>query len=53
MWNYSSNSLRINFRKKNKIKHSDIILGFAGRYAKQKNISDKLAGELFKIWNSL
>lgn len=39
---YSSNSLRINFRKKNKIKHSDIILGFAGRYAKQKNIESLL-----------
>ena len=35
---YSSKSLRINFRTKNKIKQSDIILGFAGRYAKQKNI---------------
>ena len=35
---YPSRSLRLNFRKKNKIKHSDIILGFAGRYAKQKNI---------------
>ena len=31
-------SLRLNFRIKNKIKQSDIILGFAGRYAKQKNI---------------
>ena len=35
---YSSKSLRLNFRIKNKIKQSDIILGFAGRYAKQKNI---------------
>ncbi len=39
---YSSKYLRSNFRKKNKIKRSDIILGFAGRYAKQKNITSLL-----------
>ena len=39
---YSSNSLRSNFRKKNKIKQTDIILGYAGRYAKQKNIESLL-----------
>jgi glycosyltransferase involved in cell wall biosynthesis len=39
---YPSKKLRINFKKKNKIKKSDIILGFAGRYAKQKNIKSIL-----------
>ena len=39
---YSSNNLRLNFRKKNKIKKTDIILGYAGRYAKQKNIESLL-----------
>ena len=39
---YLSKYLRSNFRKKNKIKRSDIILGFAGRYAKQKNITPLL-----------
>ena len=39
---YSSKYLCSNFRKKNKIKRSDIILGFAGRYAKQKNITSLL-----------
>ena len=34
--------LRLNFRKRNKIKKSDIIIGYAGRYAKQKNISSML-----------
>ena len=39
---YSSNNLRSNFRKKNKIKESDILVGYAGRYAKQKNIDSLL-----------
>ena len=39
---FSSRYLRSNFRKKNKIKKNDIILGFAGRYAKQKNINSLL-----------
>lgn len=39
---YPSNNLRSNFRKKNKIKKTDIILGYAGRYAKQKNIESLL-----------
>jgi len=30
--------LRSNFRKRNKIKKTDIIIGYAGRYARQKNI---------------
>ena len=40
---YPSDNLRLNFRKKNKIKKTDIILGYAGRYAKQKNIGSLLA----------
>ena len=39
---YSSKYLRSSFRKKNKIKKTDIILGYAGRYAKQKNIPSLL-----------
>ena len=39
---YSSKYLRSSFRKKNKIKKTDIILGYAGRYAKQKNIQSLL-----------
>lgn len=39
---YPSQLIRSNFMKKNKIKKNDIILGFAGRYAKQKNIPSLL-----------
>ncbi len=39
---YPSKNLRSNFRKRNKINKSDIILGFAGRYAKIKNIPSLL-----------
>jgi len=35
---YPNNNFRKKFRKKNKIKNQDFIIGFAGRYAKQKNI---------------
>jgi len=35
---YPSKYLYTTFRKKNKIKKTDIVLGYAGRYAKQKNI---------------
>lgn len=41
---YSSNSKRLKFRKKNKLKISDIIIGFAGRYTKEKNIYALLSG---------
>ncbi len=36
------NRLREIFRKENKIKKSDIIIGYAGRYARQKNIQSML-----------
>ena len=36
------NRLRVKFRKRNKIKKTDIILGYAGRYARQKNIFSML-----------
>lgn len=39
---YPSKHLRSNFRKMNKINKSDIIFGYAGRYAKQKNIPNLL-----------
>lgn len=39
---YPSKYLRSSFKKKNKIKKTDIILGYAGRYAKQKNIPSLL-----------
>ena len=35
---YPSNYMRLKFRKINKISKTDIIIGYAGRYAKQKNI---------------
>lgn len=35
---YSSKNLRNKFRLRNKVKNKDIILGFAGRFSKQKNI---------------
>lgn len=39
---YPINYLRSNFRLKNKKKKSDVIIGYAGRYAKQKNIYSML-----------
>jgi glycosyltransferase involved in cell wall biosynthesis len=39
---FNSNILRIKFRKKYKIQKTDIVLGYAGRYAKQKNIESLL-----------
>lgn len=39
---FPSKNLRFNFRKKYKIKKKQFILGYAGRYAKQKNISSLL-----------
>ena len=40
---FPSKKLRINFRKKHNIKKTQIVLGFAGRYAKQKNIPSLLS----------
>ena len=39
---FSSKIKRLNFRKKYKIKKSDIIFGFAGRYTYEKNINSIL-----------
>ena len=39
---YPLKSLRSDFRIKNKIKKSDLIIGYAGRYVKQKNIFSML-----------
>ncbi len=39
---YPLKNLRSDFRIRNKIKNSDIIIGYAGRYAKQKNITSML-----------
>jgi len=39
---YPSKNLHLDFRKKNNIKRSDIVIGYAGRYAKQKNILSML-----------
>lgn len=49
------NRLRKNFRKKYKIKKSDIIIGYAGRYARQKNISSILIGfsKIVKNYNNV
>lgn len=35
---YPQRNIHLNFRKKNKIKKKIFVLGYAGRYAKQKNI---------------
>ena len=52
---YPSKILRSNFRKKIKKKKSDIILGFAGRYAKQKNIPSLLIAfsKIIKDYNNV
>ena len=52
---YSSKILRSNFRKKIKKIKSDIILGFAGRYAKQKNIQSLLIAfsKIIKDYNNV
>lgn len=39
---YPLKKLRINFRERYKINDSDIIIGYAGRYARQKNIFSML-----------
>ena len=41
---YYSKELRSKFRIKNKIRKKDFILGYAGRYSKQKNIESLLIG---------
>ncbi len=48
-------NLRYNFRKKNKIYSSDIVIGYAGRYAKQKNILSMLLAfsKISKIHNNI
>jgi len=39
---FSSKNERLNFRKKYNLNKNDIVLGFAGRYTKEKNISSLL-----------
>ena len=41
---YPSKFQRLNFRRKNRIKDTDIVLGFAGRYTSEKNIRSLLIG---------
>ena len=52
---YPSKYLRSNFRKKYKINKTDIILGYAGRYAKQKNINSLLFAfsKITKVYNNV
>ena len=52
---FKSSRLRAQFRKKNKIKNKDVILGFAGRYAKQKNIESLLLAfsEIIKDYQNI
>jgi glycosyltransferase involved in cell wall biosynthesis len=47
--------LRSKFRKKNEINTSDIVIGFAGRYAKQKNINSMLYAfsKISKVKNNM
>ena len=40
---FNSNKLRKNFREKYKINNTEFVLGYAGRYAKQKNIFSLLS----------
>ena len=41
---FSSKNERLTFRKKYKLKETDIVLGFAGRYTREKNIDSLLLG---------
>ena len=52
---FPSKNLRYNFRKRNKICNSDIVIGYAGRYAKQKNIFSMLLAfsKISKIHNNI
>ena len=52
---YSSKIIRSNFRKINKIQKSDIILGYAGRYVKQKNLDTLLLvfSKISKKYNNI
>lgn len=52
---FSSKELRLNFRKKEKINKTDIIIGYAGRYARQKNIFSMLNAfsNLTKIYDNV
>ena len=52
---FPSKQLHLNFRKKHKINESDIILGYAGRYAKQKNIPNLLFAfsKIIKNYNNV
>ena len=52
---YPSKYVNLTFRKKNKIKKSDMILGFAGRYSSQKNIHSMLIAfsQIIKDYNNV
>ena len=52
---FPSKQLRLNFRKTHKINKSDIIFGYAGRYAKQKNIPNLLLAfsKIIKNYNNV
>jgi len=52
---YPSKYLNLKFRKNNKINKSDIILGFAGRYIEEKNITSLLLAfsSLIKSYNNV
>jgi glycosyltransferase involved in cell wall biosynthesis len=52
---FPSKKLRLSFRKKEKINKNDLILGYAGRYARQKNLHSMLLAfsKISKIYNNL
>ena len=52
---YPSKNQRLNFRKQYKIKKTDIVLGFAGRYAAEKNINSLLLAfsKIIKNYNNV
>jgi glycosyltransferase involved in cell wall biosynthesis len=52
---YPSKYLNLNFKRKYKISKSDIVLGYAGRFAKQKNIYSMLLAfsNILKVNNNI
>ena len=52
---YPSKNQRLNFRKQHKIKKTDTVLGFAGRYAAEKNINSLLFAfsKIIKNYNNI
>ena len=52
---FNSNNQRSTFRKKYNLKNTDIVIGYAGRYARQKNIVSmiKAFSNIYKNYNNI